>query len=123
MSLSDLFKNAEASTPCTENITIENNFDGIISNPTWEQFLDYITKVEQNPEEYITVTLPVAKDGIKFVQGYSIAEDYPVQVGIEKNGETVLLEKVTDEVEFELIIKKFYTEGVVENIDGYKPAS
>ncbi|MCR5528730.1 MAG: hypothetical protein K6F49_05895 [Saccharofermentans sp.] len=123
MSLSDLFRNAQASNPFTDNMSIRNNFDGSISNPSWEQFQDYITKVEQNPQEYLVVELPTANNGIKFVQACSIAEDYPIQIGMEKDGEIALLEKVTDEIEFELIIKKFFTEGIVEGIEDYKPTT
>ena len=48
-----------------KNRTVENNFDGLIDNPTWEQVEEYISKIIINEEEFVTLTLSDATYGIR----------------------------------------------------------
>lgn len=104
-----------------KNRTVENNFDGLIDNPTWEQVEEYISKIIINEEEFVTLTLSDATYGIRYIQACKVKGKYSLQLGLEKDNSTNLVEAFFDQEELRRIFLEFYTYGVVANKEAYKP--
>ena len=107
----------------TGKIKLENNFDGPIDSPTWQQVELYINKMIQNNEEFITLTLSEAVYGVRYMQACSVKGGYSLQLGIETDAKTNLVERVCDKKELIERFTQFYEYGFVHDIDQFKPAS
>ena len=105
----------------TGEMTLENNFDGAINSPTWQQVQLYINKMFQNNEEFITLTLAKAVYGVRYMQACSVDGGYSLQLGVETDNKTNLVEKICDEKELLEHFSKFYEYGFVDGI--FKPMS
>ena len=102
---------------------LENNFDGPIDSPTWQQVELYIDKMTQNNEEFITLTLSEAVYGVRYMQACSVKGGYSLQLGIETDAKTNLVEIVCDKKELVERFAQFYEYGFVHDIDQFKPVS
>ena len=107
----------------TGKMKLENNFDGPIDSPTWQQVQLYIDKMIQNNEEFITLTLNEAVYGVRYMQACSVKGGYSLQLGIETDAKTNLVERVCDEKELVERFTQFYEYGFVHDIDQFKPVS
>ncbi|MCH5258055.1 MAG: hypothetical protein J1D87_12250 [Lachnospiraceae bacterium] len=107
----------------TGKIKLENNFDGPIDSPTWQQVELYINKMIQNNEEFITLTLSEAMYGVRYMQACSVKGGYSLQLGIETDAKTNLVERVCDKKELIERFTQFYEYGFVHDIDQFKPVS
>ena len=107
----------------TGKMKLENNFDGPIDSPTWQQVQLYIDKMIQNNEEFITLTLSEAVYGVRYMQACSVEGGYSLQLGIETDAKTNLVERVCDEKELVERFTQFYEYGFVHDIDQFKPVS
>ena len=107
----------------TGKMKLENNFDGPIDSPTWQQVQLYIDKMIQNNEEFITLTLSEAVYGVRYMQACSVKGGYSLQLGIETDAKTNLVERVCDEKELVERFTQFYEYGFVHDIDQFKPVS
>lgn len=76
----------------------------------------------QNDEQFLTLSLEKALyDGVYFVQAARIPSGaISVQVGIENDGGTKLVERLTDEVSCAKIMMHFLETARVEDIDDYE---
>lgn len=76
----------------------------------------------QNDEQFLTLSLEKALyDGVYFVQAARIPNGaISVQVGIENDGGTKLVEQLTDEVTCAKIMMHFLDTARAENIDDYE---
>ena len=132
MGVFDFFKNSlrEKTTDVdfeqveyTGKMKLENNFDGPIDSPTWQQMELYIDKMSQNNEEFITLTLSEAVYGVRYMQACSVKGGYSLQLGVETDTKTNLVEIVCDKKELVERFAQFYEYGVVHDIDQFKPVS
>ncbi|MCH5270350.1 MAG: hypothetical protein J1E83_06325 [Lachnospiraceae bacterium] len=130
MGLFDIFKNnfKEKTTDVdfenvkyTGKMNLENNFDGPIDSPTWQQVQLYINKMIQNNEEFITLTLSEAVYGVRYMQACSVNGEYSLQLGVETDTKTNLVEKVCDKKELLERFAQFYEYGFVHDMDQFKP--
>ena len=107
----------------TGKMKLENNFDGPIDSPTWQQVQLYINKIFQNNEEFIILTLSEAVYGVRYIQACDVNGEYSLELGIETDDKTKLVEKVCDKKELVERFQQFYEYGVVNDIDQFKPVS
>lgn len=105
----------------TGKMELENNFDGPIDSPTWQQVQIYINKMIQNKEEFITLTLSEAVYGVRYMQACSVKGEYSLQLGVETDTKTNLVEIVCDKKELVDRFAQFYEYGFVHDIDQFKP--
>ena len=102
---------------------LENNFDGHIDSPTWQQVQLYISKMIENDEEFIILTLSEAVYGVRYMQACSVKGEYSLQLGVETDDKTNLVEIVCDKKELVERFEQFYKYGFVHDIDRFKPVS
>ena len=108
----------------TGKMKLENNFDVPIDCPTWQQVQFYINKMIQNNEEFITLTLSEAVYGVRYMQACSVkGGGYSLQLGVETDAKTNLVERVCDKKELVERFAQFYEYGFVHDIDQFKPVS
>lgn len=107
----------------TGKMKLENNFDGPIDSPTWQQVQLYINKMIQNNEEFIVLTLSEAVYGVRYMQACNVNGEYSLELGIETDDKTKLVEKVCDKKELVERFEQFYEYGVVHDINQFKPVS
>ena len=107
----------------TGKMKLENNFDGSIDSPTWQQVELYIDKMIQNNEEFITLTLSEAVYGVRYMQACSVPGGYSLQLGVETDAKTNLVERVCDKQELVEHFAQFYEYGFVHDIDRFQPVS
>ena len=105
----------------TGKMKLENNFDGPIDSPTWQQVQLYIDKMIQNNEEFITLTLSEAVYGVRYMQACSVKGGYSLQLGVETDAQTNLVERVCDKKELVERFAQFYEYGFVHDMDQFKP--
>lgn len=104
-----------------EKLTLSNQ-NGTICNPTKEDLKNYLNCLFDEDDQFITLTLPKAKNGVSFVQATFAKTKLIVQLGLEKNDTTYLVEKVcTSSKECVDIFYQFYNFGNIENINEYTP--
>lgn len=132
MGLFDIFKNISRTkttdldfekVPYTGKMKLENNFDGPIDSPTWQQVQLYLDKVIQNNEEFITLTLSEAVYGVRYMQACSVTGGYSLQLGVETDDKTKLVERVCDKMELAERFAQFYEYGFVHDLDLFKPVT
>lgn len=132
MGLFDIFKNNSKKKTTdvdfekvkyTGKMQLENNFDGPIDTPTWQQVLLYIDKMIQNNEEFVTLTLSDAVYGVRYMQACSVKEEYSIQLGVESDDKTNLVERICDKNELLERFTQFYEYGYVHDVDQFKPVS
>ena len=107
----------------TGKMELENNFDEPIDSPTWQQVQLYINKMIQNNQEFITLTLNEAVYGVRYMQACSVKGGYSLQLGVETDAKTNLVERVCDKKELVERFAQFYEYGFVHDIDQFKPVS
>lgn len=101
--------------------TLENNFDGVINNPTWDDVSGYINKMFDNSQEFITLTLAEAVYSIRFMQAARIEDGISLQLGIEENGATRIVEKICDREQTVAYMDIFFQYGNVEDVAEFLP--
>lgn len=102
-------------------LTLENQ-NGSIENPTREDLKDYLNCLLDEDDQFITLTLAKAKDGVRFVQATFAGTKLIVQLGLEENNKTHLVEKVCDTgKECTDIFYQFYDFGIVDRVADYTP--
>lgn len=69
----------------------------------------------------MTLTLSDATYGIRYIQACKVKGKYSLQLGLEKDNSTNLVEAFFDQEELRRIFLEFYTYGVVANKEAYKP--
>lgn len=107
----------------TGKMRLENNFDGPIDSPTWQQVQLYIDKMFQNNEEFITLTLSEAVNGVRYMQACSVKGGYTLELGLETDDKTNLVGKACDQKELLERFAQFYKYGIVDDVDQFKPVS
>ncbi len=101
-------------------IVLENQNDRLtnFSDVDLEMFLDAMFEDE---DQFVTLTLPKASFGIRYVQACQIDDGINVQLGIEENEHTNLVEKMCSAEECLDIFMQFYDTGMVSDLKAYTP--
>lgn len=109
-------------TKVKEEVFTLSNQNGGLSNPTKEDLKSYLDCLFDEDDQFITLTLAKAKNGVRFVQATFAGTKLIVQLGLEENDKTYLVEKVcVGSKECVDIFYQFYDFGIVENINEYTP--
>lgn len=103
------------------NMTLENNFNGVIENPAWEDVLDYIDAMLADEQEFVTITLPEAMNGVRYMQACRVSDGISVQLGLEQGSKTKLVEKLCSEELAIEYLNAFYHHSTVNDADAFSP--
>lgn len=97
---------------------LENQNDRLtnFSDVDLEMFLDAMFEDE---DQFVTLTLPEARFGIRYVQACQVDDGINVQLGIEENEHTKLVEKMCSAEECEDIFMQFYDTRMVSDLETY----
>lgn len=99
-----------------------SNQNSKTENPTKEDLKNYLNCLFDEEDQFITLTLSKAKNGVRFMQACFAGTDLIVQLGLEDNDKTHLVEKTcVRSEECADIFYKFYDYELVDNIEEYKP--
>lgn len=105
----------------TEKPKLENQ-DGYLQDFTWDHVLDYLEKVFDDYNQFITLTLPKASHDIRFMQACQAPDGmFTIELGIEKEEGLKLVEKKASREQCVAIFQKFYEQGIVEEVETYTP--
>lgn len=97
------------------------NQNGVIENCSCPDMEEFIEMMLEDPEQFITLSLPSARYGIRFVQAGRTVKGIDVQLGIEENNHTKLICKICSEEECWEVFYEFFDTSNVCNRKGYKP--
>ena len=75
----------------------------------------------ENCAKFLVLTLQEIRHNIRFVQAAQCDQGIVVQLGIEKDNATKLVEKICSEWECIDIFKEFYNSSAVKNPQDYTP--
>ncbi len=103
-----------------EKMTLENQ-NGKLTDfdiPELEKFLQIMF---DDYDQFITLSLTEAIDGIRYIQACQVPNGITVQLGLEEKDGTKLVEKICSQGECQDIFRDFYEMGVVYNREQYKP--
>lgn len=107
-----------------EEVFVLSNQNGKTENPTKEDLKDYLNCLFDEDDQFITLTLSKAKNGVRFIQACFAGTDLVVQLGLEDNDKTHLVEKTCVRSEECVdIFYKFYDYELVDNIENTIPYS
>lgn len=105
-----------------EEVLKLSNQNGIIENPTKEDLKDYLNQLYDDNDQFLTLSLAKAKNGIRYVQACFAGTQLIVQLGLEENNTTKLVERIcVQSAECSDIFYKFYDYGIVDNVAEYQP--
>ncbi len=117
----------------TTDITFENTTCNVPRNvrtqeidqevSSWEFVQDCILDMFEDGDEFVTLTIAEIKYGIRFVQACRGGDGIIVELGIEKENRTNLVEKICTEEECLEIFREFYDTTYVRDVEGYSPVS
>lgn len=103
----------------TERSTVRNQCEEV-SADSWEAVLGFLDKLlYDDPSEFIVLSLAEITGSVRFVQSAWVAKGLTVQLGIEEENGTRLVEKICSEKECVEIFRRFYDTSTVENINEY----
>lgn len=89
----------------------------------WQDVLDRVLEMFGDDDEFVTLTLGEARHNIRYVQAARKmrGDQIIVQLGIEDDKYTRLVEKLCGEEECVEIFREFYSSSNVSGLDKYKP--
>ena len=86
----------------------------------WETVLDCVNyMLDKGGDEFVVLTLVDIKYNIRYVQSAPVGERFTVQLGIEEENGTRLVEKLCAEEEVVEIFREFFNTTNVSGIDKY----
>lgn len=122
---SNLFKKTTAEVQFEQvehdgQTVLENQNDRLtdFSDADLEMFLDAMFEDE---DQFVTLTLPEARFGVRYVQACQVDDGINVQLGIEENENTKLVEKICSVEECVDIFMQFYDTRMVSDLGTYTP--
>ncbi len=104
----------------TGKATLENQ-DGRIYGFGHLEIIEYIQKIIDDTQQFITLELPEANYGIRYVQASVNYGKICVQLGLEDGANTKLVEKICSQEECQRIFLDFFDYGYVNEVEKYKP--
>lgn len=87
----------------------------------WEFVEDCLWEMFDDPDEFVTLTIEDIKEHVRFVQAVLHEDQTIVQLGIEENDHTRLVEKICPQRECMDIFRKFYETTRVTGLEDYTP--
>lgn len=89
----------------------------------WQDVLDRVLEMFDDDDEFVTLTVGDARHNIRYVQAVrdTRGDRIIVQLGIEDENHTRLVEKLCGENECVEIFREFYDSASVRELDKYKP--
>lgn len=106
--------------PCPSP-TVLGSQNGELHNVSWQQVEDGLEDVFDDSSQFLVLTLQEIRHGIRYVQAAQCDDGITVQLGMEKNNATKLVEKICSEQECIDIFKEFYNSSAVRNVQDYVP--
>lgn len=88
---------------------------------SWEQVADSLEDMFDDNDQFITLTLKEIHYNIRYVQACQGEDGIIVQLGIEEDEKTKLVEKICSEEECTDIFREFYESSHVQEVENYKP--
>lgn len=101
-----------------ERSTVRNQCEEADAD-NWETVLGFLNQLIDEPYEFVVLSLAETKSNIRFIQSAWVANGLTVQLGIEEENGTRLVEKLCSEAECVEIFRRFYDTSTVENINEY----
>ena len=90
------------------------------SADSWQTVLECINYMfDEGGDEFVVLTLVDIKYDIRYVQSAPVGEEFTVQLGVEEENGTRLVEKLCSESEVIEIFHEFFNTTNVLNIDEY----
>lgn len=80
-----------------------------------------LRELYRDADQFVTLTLADAPHGIRYVQACQVNGDIDVQLGLEENGRTRLVEKLCSPAECTAIFQRFYGHADADALDTYRP--
>ncbi len=115
----------------TTDITFENTTCHVPRNvrtqeidrevSSWEFVRACILDMFADEDEFVTLTIAEIQYGIRFVQACRGADGIIVELGMEKENHTNLVEKTCTEEECLEIFREFYDSTYVRDVEQYHP--
>ena len=106
--------------PCLSP-TVLGSQDGELHNVSWQQVEDGLEDVFDDSNQFLVLTLQKIKHNIRYVQTTQCDDGIVVQLGVENNNTTELVEKICSEHECIDIFREFYSSSAVKNLQDYTP--
>lgn len=100
-------------------IKLENQ-NGVIENCSCPDMEEYIQMMLEDREQFITLSMPNAPYGIRFVQASRADKGIDVQLGLEEDNHTRLICKICSEEECWRVFYEFFDTANVCDRKGYK---
>ena len=97
------------------------NKNGVIENCTYLDVEEYLQMMLDDSEQFITLSMPSAPYGIRFVQACRVNEGIDVELGLEQDNQTKLICRVCDEEECRNVFYEFFNTSNVCDRKGYEP--
>lgn len=106
--------------PCPSP-TVLGSQNGDLHNVSWQQVEDGLEDVFDDSNQFLVLTLQKIRHNIRYVQATQCDDGIVVQLGVENNNTTKLVEKICSEEECIDIFKEFYNSSAVKNLQDYTP--
>lgn len=106
--------------PCPSP-TVLGSQNGELHNVSWQQVEDGLEDVFDDNNQFLVLTLQKIKHNIRYVQATQCDDGIVVQLGMENNNTTKLVEKICSEQECIDIFREFYGSSAVKNLQDYTP--
>ncbi|MBQ4522266.1 MAG: hypothetical protein IJA10_04865 [Lachnospiraceae bacterium] len=101
-------------------IKLENQ-NGAIENCSSLDMEEYLQMMFDDGEQFITLSVPSARYGIRFVQACRVDKGIDVELGLEEDDHTKLICKICSEEECREIFHEFFHTANVCDRKGYEP--
>lgn len=101
--------------------TVLGSQNGELHNVSWDQVEDGLEDVFDDCDQFLVLTLQDIRHNIRYVQATQCDDGIVVQLGIEENNATRLVEKICSQQECIEIFKEFYGSSFVKNVQEYTP--
>jgi hypothetical protein len=106
--------------PCPSP-TVLGSQNGDLHNVSWQQVENGLEDVFGDSNQFLVLTLQKIRHNIRYVQATQCDDGIVVQLGVENNNTTKLVEKICSEEECIDIFKEFYNSSAVKNLQDYTP--
>ncbi len=101
-------------------IRLENQ-NGVIKNCSRQDVEEYIQMMFDDGDQFITLSIPSARYGIRYIQACRADKGIDVELGLEEDDQTKLICKICSEEECRKIFHEFFDTANVCDRKGYKP--
>ncbi len=104
-----------------QNAVKLENQNGVIENCSRQDIEEYLRIMFDDREQFITLSVPDARYGIRFVQACRVDKGIDVELGLEEDNQTRLICKICSENECREVFCEFFDTLNVFDRKGYEP--